>query len=116
MRTPPDDLDPLLERWRGAVPPLDPSVGPEVRRRLRAAPGTPARPGWLAALEEAFARPSFAAAFVTACVLFGLFLAEMRLTRLHAERNAQLARSYLRLVDPLLENPPPAGITTEARR
>ncbi len=47
------------------------------------------------------ARPAFAAAFVAACLLLGLFLAEIRLTRLQAERTAALEQSYLRLVDPL---------------
>jgi len=59
-------------------------------------------PGWWARMEVAFARPSFAAAFVIACVLLGLFLAEARISRLQAERSAQLAKSYLRLIDPLL--------------
>ncbi len=53
-------------------------------------------------LDAAFARPSFASAFVAACVLLGLFLAEARLTRIHAAQGAQLARSYLQLIDPLL--------------
>jgi hypothetical protein len=30
----------------------------------------------------------------------GLFLAEARLSRLQAERNVQMARQYLRLIDP----------------
>lgn len=102
MQPPPDPLDTLLERWRAVAPPLDRSVGPEVRRRLGAAQA--ARAGRWARLEAVFAQRSFAAAFVTACVLLGLFLAEMRLSRLHADRNAELARSYMRLIDPLLEN------------
>ena len=67
--------------------------------------------GWWARLESVFAQPSFAVAFVTACLLFGLFLAEVRLSRLQADRSAQLAGSYLRLVAPLLENPPPLDRT-----
>lgn len=53
-------------------------------------------------MDRAFARPSFAAAFVIACVLLGLFLAEARLSRLQVERNTDLAKRYLRLIDPLL--------------
>ena len=109
MHTSPDPLDPLLERWRAAPPPLAAPVAPEVWRRIHATQVVDRRTGWWARLETAFAQPSFAVAFVTACMLFGLFLAEMRLSRLQAERNAQLARSYVRLVAPLLENPPPLG-------
>ena len=109
MQTPSDPLDPLLERSRAAAPMLTPSVAPEVWRRIRRAKNAAVRLGWWARLEFIFAQPSFAVAFVTACLLFGLFLAEMRLSRLQAERNAQLARSYVRLVAPLLENPPLLG-------
>jgi hypothetical protein len=66
-------------------------------------------------LDLAFARASFATAFVIACALLGLFLAEMRVSRLHRERDHQLAESYLRLIDPLLlaattppSSPPPS--------
>ena len=41
--------------------------------------------------------------FIAACMLLGLFLAEVRLARLHAERGTQIAQSYLRLIDPLLD-------------
>jgi hypothetical protein len=36
-------------------------------------------------------------------MLLGLFLAEVRLSRLHAERGVQIAQSYLRLIDPLMD-------------
>jgi hypothetical protein len=42
-------------------------------------------------------------AFVAACTLLGLFLAEVRLSRLRSEHDAQLVQSYLRLIDPLLD-------------
>jgi hypothetical protein len=109
MQTPHDPLDSLLERWRGAAPPLAGPVGPEVWRRVADAEASAARAGWRERIELAFARPSFAAAFVTACVLMGLFLAEARISRLQAERNAQLARHYLELVDPLLADGTPRG-------
>lgn len=60
-------------------------------------------------MEAGFAQPAFAFVFVTACVLLGLLLAEIRLSRLQADRNMQLARSYVRLIDPLLENPASTG-------
>src|SRR5437868_2908371 len=95
----PEPLDRLLDRWAQETPPPPGSVAPEVWRRLAAAE----RPvGWLEQLHAVFARPSFAAVFVAACVLFGLFLAETRTSRLQAERGAQLAQSYARLIDPAL--------------
>ena len=99
MPTPRDPLEHLLENWRDAPPPAG-TVVPEVWRRIAAAEARQERPGWLSRLEAVFARPSFALVFVTACVLLGLFLAEARVSRLQAERNVQMARQYLRLIDP----------------
>ena len=107
MPTSPDPLDPLLERSRAAAPRLELSLAPEVWRRIRAAKAADLRPGWRERLEAIFAQPSFVAAFVAACVLLGLFLAEMRVSRLQADRNAQLARNYVGLIDPLFQSPPP---------
>jgi hypothetical protein len=115
-----DPLDPLLERWRHAAPPQPESVGPEVWRRIAYEETPPARPAFWWNIELAFARPAFAVAFVAACVVFGLFLAEVRLSRQHAERSAHLERSYLELVDPLLTsglpNPPPARVENTSLR
>ncbi len=106
MSTPSDPLDSLIERSRAASPPLGPSVAPEVWRRIRvASPAAPPTCWWVRA-EAIFAQPAFAIAFVTACMLFGLFLAEMRVSRLQADRNVLLARSYVRLITPLLEPEP----------
>lgn len=71
------------------------------------------RPGLLARLDAVFSRPSFAIAFVAACMLLGLFLAEVRLSRLQAARSAQLAESYLRLIDPLIDQ---STVTIAAQR
>lgn len=101
MPTPHDPLDSLLERWRAASPPLAP-LAPEVWRRIATVEVAPGGPGWLARIVGDFTRPAFAITFVAACALLGLFLAEVRLSRLQAERNTQLAKSYLRLIDPLL--------------
>lgn len=101
---PPEDpaLDRLLDRWRQATPAQPHPVEPEVWRRLAQpqAPAIGAR--WLDQIHAAFARPSFAAIFVAACVLLGLFLAEVRQSRLRAEYGAHLAQNYARLIDPLL--------------
>jgi hypothetical protein len=95
-----DPLHELLMRTdRAPEPP--PGLAAEVRRQIAANRDLPAV-GWFARLEAVFSRPSFAAAFVAACVLLGLFLAEARLSRLHAARTTQVARSYVQLIDPLL--------------
>ena len=101
MTPSPDPLDGLVKRWGEAAPPLPAPVASEVWRRLARAGDAAAKPGWLGRLQADFARPAFAGAFIAACTLLGLFLAEVRLSRLHARRDAELARSYLTLVDPL---------------
>jgi hypothetical protein len=100
---PPDPLDPLLDRW-SITPEPSPRLAAEVWQQIAAHEAAtrrgPAR--WFATIDTWFARPSFAALFFVCCALVGLFLAEMRLSRLQHERSAQLARSYLQLIDPLL--------------
>ena len=106
MPTPPDPLDPLLDRW-SETPAPPPRLSAEVWQRLARAEGEPApRPAWTASIEAWFARPPFAVLFITCCALLGLYLAEVRVNRLESERSAQLARSYLQLIDPLLATPP----------
>jgi hypothetical protein len=114
--TPPDPLDPLLDRW-GASPEQSP-LAPEVWRRLTPVARTARRPrpttSWWSSLDLVFGRASFAAAFVVACALLGLFLAEVRVSHLHRDRDHQLAETYLRLIDPLLlaANTPPSPPST----
>lgn len=96
---PPDPLDPLLERW-GQPPPFRP-LAADLRARL-----APQKPAPVA--ETIFLRPAFAAVFIAACVLLGLFLAEVRVSRIHHDRDAQLLDSYRRLIDPLLTAIPPS--------
>ncbi|PTX95476.1 hypothetical protein [Opitutus sp. ER46] len=111
-----DPLDDLLDRWH---PPahLVPDLRAEIRREIARA--TPSHRGsWLTRLDRAFAQPSFAITFVAACVLLGLFLAEARVSRLHAAYGAQIARSYVQLIDPLLDAQPtaPAATTNPAAK
>jgi hypothetical protein len=112
MNSPPDPLDSLLDRWR-ETPEPPPHLEREVWRLIAVNDSRAERPGFLARIEAAFLRPSFAVAFVAACMLLGLFLAEMRLARLHAERGAQIAHSYLRLIDPLIDE---TAVKVAARR
>ncbi len=104
MKTPPDPLDPLLDRW-SETPEPSPRLAAHVWQQI--ATREQARPlGWRQAIDGWFGRPVFAAGFVTACALLGLFLAELRVSQMQRERNAQLARSYLLLIDPLFNAPP----------
>jgi hypothetical protein len=104
MTPPLDPLDPLLDRW-SEVPEPPSRLPADVWHRI-AEEGP--RPGasWQAAVEAWFARPPFALLFIACCALLGLFLAEVRVNRLESERSAQLARSYLLLIDPLLAEKP----------
>jgi hypothetical protein len=102
MDTPPspDPLDRLLDRW-SEVPEPSPHLTREVWRRValnesQAHPGT----GWLL---EQLCRPFVATVFVFGCIVTGLFLAEVRVARLQSETSSQLARSYVQLIDPLLQ-------------
>lgn len=99
----PDPVDPLLERWRAvpAAPPVD-ELHREVWRRIADAETAVEISFWSRA-EKAFRTPSFACAFVAACMLLGLFLAEVRVSREESHRNRQLAQAYVHLIDPLLE-------------
>lgn len=95
-----DPLDDLLDGWKPSSPP--PDLRAEIRREIGRVQHQSEARSWFGRLELAFSRPSFAATFVAACVLFGLFLAEVRVTRQHAIYGAQIARSYVQLIDPLL--------------
>jgi hypothetical protein len=100
MTPPPDPLDPLLDRWKDPEPLR--SLAPQVWRRL--AQAEERRPAGLwAELDAWLSRPPFAVLFVTCCALLGLFLAEVRVNRNQREHSAELARSYLQLIDPLMK-------------
>lgn len=102
MTTPPDPLDPLLDRWN-RIPDPPSRLAAEVWRRIAHSAEESAPPlPWWTPVEAWFARPPFAILFLCSCALLGLFLAEVRLNRLESDRSAQLARSYLQLIDPLL--------------
>lgn len=102
MSTPPDPLDPLLDRWTD-VPEPSARLSSEVWRRIAESEVHHEAPrGFWAGIEAWFSRPSAAIMFVACCALLGLFLAEVRVSQLQRERSAQLARSYLQLIDPLL--------------
>jgi hypothetical protein len=103
MHPPFDPLDSLLDRWRESPEP-PPRLAAEVWRRIAVVESDAERSGLFARIEAAFTRPSFTVAFFAACMLLGLFLAEVRLSQLQAARGVQIAQSYLRLIDPLLDD------------
>lgn len=104
MQSPHDPLDPLLDHW-SHVPEPSSRLTSEVWRRIAQAEEAshPHRRGVWAMIDAWFARLPFAAMFVASCALLGLFLAEVRVNQQQRERSAQLARSYLQLIDPLLK-------------
>jgi hypothetical protein len=101
MPNSPDPLDPLLDRWKTPSEQA-PNLAPEIWRRIALAESS-RREGFWAGIEIWLSRPSFAALFVASCALLGLFLAEVRVNHEQREHSAQLARSYLQLIDPLLK-------------
>lgn len=109
--TPRDPLDELFAHWRAPAGPRA-DLRAKIRHEITISAGSENN-HWLGRLEAAFARPSFAITFVAACVLLGLFLAESRISRLHAAYGAQVARNYVQLIDPLLTTPPPAARGTK---
>jgi hypothetical protein len=110
MSSPPDPLDPLLDRW-SETPEPGPQLAAEVWRRVALAErGARDSGGFWAALETWLVRPQFATLFVVSCALLGLFLAQVRVTEREREHSALLARSYLQLIDPLLRAEPVAKL------
>jgi len=110
MTTPPDPLDPLLDRWTESTESA-PDLAPEVWRRIALAEGASRQTGgFWGELDAWLSRPPFAALFVTCCALLGLFLAEVRVNRMQREHSAEIARSYLLLIDPLLKAGPDARL------
>jgi len=102
MNPPPDPLDSLLDRWSDPPEP-PPHLSHEVWHRIALTEGAENESaGWWQMVEAWFARPSFAVMFFASCALLGLFVAELRVSRLQRERSEQLARSYLQLIDPLI--------------
>ena len=103
--SPRDPLDPLLDHWSETPEPSS-GLASEVWRRIAQSEQDTVivKTGFWAGIETWFSRPPFAAMFVASCALLGLFLAELRLNHEQRERNTQLARSYLQLIDPLLKS------------
>lgn len=107
-----DPLDPLLDRWT-QVPP-SPNLKSEVWRRIAVEEAEGEEASLWEKLEAVFRRPSFSFTFVLACALAGLFVAELRVTQLHQQRSTQFAHTYLKLIDPLLNDGKSGATVTNA--
>lgn len=95
----PDPLSPLIKRW--SAPELPPGrLQHEVWRRIACAEAEP--PSAWQRVQTWFTQPAFATAFVLCCVLAGLFLAELRVSRAQHDRQVALARQYVQAIDPLV--------------
>src|SRR5579862_4420243 len=100
---PKDPLDELLDRWNPEYP--DPSgLQREVWQRIAAA-----RPGFRTEFGAWFRRPAFSLLFAAACALAVLAFVEWHEVRLQRQVNAELARQYLRVIDPALGAPSEAN-------
>jgi hypothetical protein len=96
---PEDPLDELLDRWNPEYPDTF-GLQRDVWQRI-AAP----RPGFLDQLGVWFRRPAFSLLFGATCALAGLAFFEWHEALLQRQVNAELARQYLRVIDPALGAP-----------
>lgn len=103
----PDPLEQLLKLSESTPP--SPDITTEVWRRISRSDVNDETPSLGNIVHGWFGKWPFAALFVATCILTGLLLAEFRLNQLEDERQAQLARSYLTLIDPLLQEMEPGG-------
>jgi hypothetical protein len=96
---PKDPLDDLLDRWSPEHPDAS-GLQREVWQRIATA-----RPGLLAQWGVWFRRPAFSLLFTAACALAVLAFVEWHEVRRQRQVNAELARQYLRVIDPALGAP-----------
>ena len=100
---PHDFLDSLMER-RGIIP-TSPDLQRDVWRRIALKENLEsAGHGLRATTENWFSCWPFAALFITTCMLVGLLCAEIRHNQLDRERSIQLARSYMVMINPMLQD------------
>lgn len=105
MTPPTDPLETLLNSWKDTPDPSS-RLSAEVWRKIALSESEQTETeGWWPRIEGWFSRPSFAVMFIAICAVSGLFFAELRVSSIQRERSAQLARSYLLLIDPLLRAP-----------
>jgi hypothetical protein len=96
---PKDPLDDLLDRWIPVHPDAS-GLKRDVWQRIAAT-----RPGLFVQLGAWLRRPAFSLLFAAACALAVLAFVEWHEAQRQRQMNAQLARQYLRLIDPALGAP-----------
>ncbi|HXA80016.1 MAG TPA: hypothetical protein VNV14_02000 [Opitutaceae bacterium] len=94
-----DPLDELLDRWNPVHPDTS-GLQRDVWRRIAAI-----RPGLLVQLWAWLRRPAFSLLFAAACALAVLAFVEWHEVQRQRQVNAELARQYLRVIDPALGAP-----------
>src|SRR5580698_7429548 len=94
-----DPLDDLLSRWTPACPDAS-RLQEDVWRRITDARIPATRSGFPAQLGAWFWRPAFSF-FFAACALGALAFVEWHEARLQRQVNVELARQYLRVIDPM---------------
>ena len=95
-----DPLDSALQQWRQLEPPRIGTVRGEVWRRIADADSRSGPTRFSERIEALFRQTGFSVAFVAACLVLGLFLAELRVSAATADHNRRLLRDYARLIDP----------------
>ncbi|EDY81882.1 hypothetical protein VDG1235_1502 [Verrucomicrobiia bacterium DG1235] len=97
-------LDEALELWKD-VKVDHPRLNSRVWARVANEDKEPAAlPNFLNLVQSILSRPMYASAFVVACILGGLLLAELRVAQQQVERGNQLAESYKQVIDPLIKD------------
>jgi hypothetical protein len=94
-----DPLDDLLDRWNPVHPDAS-GLKRDVWQRIAAI-----RPGLLVQLGAWLRRPAFSLLFAASCALAVLAFAEWHEAQRQRQVNAELARQYLRVIDPALGAP-----------
>jgi hypothetical protein len=97
---PKDPLDDLLDRWIPACPAAS-DLQQDVWRRIANAQGPVGGSGLLAQLGAWFRRPAFSFLFAAACALGMLVLVAWHEAWLQRQVNVELARQYMRIIDPV---------------
>lgn len=105
-----DELDNLLEQWQ-VTPASDPQLKHRVWTRIAAgSTRTNQRlPDWLTSFMSIISRPLGATGFVAASIVCGLFLAEMRVSKIKSVHTEELAKSYIQLIDVRTETTKPTA-------
>ena len=95
-----DELDALFEQWQN-VPATDPQLKHRVWTRIAAGDSRPnqALTHRLSALWRMLSHPLGAAVFVTASVVLGIVIAELRVNHVKDLRTEELARNYIQLIE-----------------